>query len=275
MKKILFAMAILPLLVFISCSSDDDNPSNSNFDHNIELLYGQWRATGVEVSGVTIDLTEKRNELMVAPTFVTFGVGGSYLSEGILGEGKGKYTTKDKTIYTTVGKNKVNFEMTSLNAKTAKIILDAKKLGLSIIPEGVETVVVVLTKDYPSANDFAHSLTMLYGEWRATSIEGVFPKPIDLTDPVISQSIKPTFVTFMEKGVYSSKGILGEGTGRYATEGVSIYTLVGEKVLDYEMTSLEAKTARIELNAKDIKFGIEIPAETNIVTVVLTKQDKK
>ena len=60
MKKFLFALAMLPLLAFVGCSSDDevDTPT-VDFDYNIELLYGEWRATSVEIAeGVSIDITE-------------------------------------------------------------------------------------------------------------------------------------------------------------------------------------------------------------------------
>ena len=46
MKKILLALAIMPLL-FVACSSDDD-PSTTDFDYSIDLLYGEWRATNIE-----------------------------------------------------------------------------------------------------------------------------------------------------------------------------------------------------------------------------------
>lgn len=270
MKKILLALAIMPLLI-VACSSDDDL-GKGDFDHNIEYLYGEWRATGVEVSGVMIDLTSPRNELKVTPTYLTFAKEDIYSSEGILGEGTGRFVTNGKIIETTAGKNRVSFEMTSLSSKTAKIIVNAKTLDLAIIPEGTETVIVELTKNYKAVIDFDYDIENLYGKWRATSVEGVFENPIDLTDPAIELSVKPTYVTFEKKGVYKGEGILGEGTGRYATKGEMVYTLLDEKSLDLEMIALDATTAKIKLNPHDIEFGLPIPSEIKIVTVVLTKQ---
>ena len=103
MKKILIALAVLPLLAFVSCSSDDDEKINTpeiDFAHNIELLYGEWRATGVELGEIVIDLTvtNEEGEEIFAPTYVSFAKDGSFSSKGLIGEATGEYTTKDKTI---------------------------------------------------------------------------------------------------------------------------------------------------------------------------------
>lgn len=140
MKKFLFLLAILPLLAFASCSSDDDD-SKVDFDYNIEMLYGQWQATAVELGGANIDITS-----MIAPTFVTFKEGGVYSSKGVLGDGTGNYSTKGKTIIIALGGNNLPFDMTSLTATQAKILLNAKVLNLEMIPPEVDYVTVVLTK---------------------------------------------------------------------------------------------------------------------------------
>ena len=152
MKKILFTLAILPFLAFVGCSSDDDdNNSKVDFGHNIELLYGEWRATSVEGIGEEpLDLTDKLIESLVKPTYVTFEKNGIYSSKGVLGEGTGTYTTKDKTIYTVTGddkEDKISFEMTELESKTAKIKVNPQDIDFGIpIPEEIGTVTVVLTK---------------------------------------------------------------------------------------------------------------------------------
>ncbi|MDD2474934.1 MAG: hypothetical protein PHI32_03370 [Dysgonamonadaceae bacterium] len=147
MKKILFALAIMPLLV-MGCSSDDvDELPKSEFDHDIELLYGQWRATAVEImEGVKIDLTDEEVEKEVPPTYVTFEKNGAFSSEGVLGNGKGTYTAKGKKITTVMGDEELILDMTSLKAAEAKIVLNAKTLGLPSIPEEIKDVTVVLTK---------------------------------------------------------------------------------------------------------------------------------
>ena len=153
MKKFLFALAMLPLLAFVSCSSDDDdNKVKIDFDHNIEMLYGQWRATSVEIAGEAIDLTMagENGEPIFTPTYVTFSKNGAYSSEGLIAEGAGAYTTKGKTIVAVTGENeedKISFEMTTLEAGTAKIELNAQDLDLGMdIPEEVGNVTVILTK---------------------------------------------------------------------------------------------------------------------------------
>lgn len=274
MKKILFALAILPLL-FVACSSDDDNTGTTDFDYPIETLYGQWRATSMKIGVITLDLTDPTNELIVPPTYITFGEQGTYMSEGIFGEGTGSFSTRGKVIATSIGKHKINFEMTALSAKTAKIRVNAKALGMPKVTGTAESVIIELTKDYKAITDFDYNIEMLYGKWRATSVEGVYDEPIDLTDPVIEQLVKPTYVSFDNKGVYTTEGILGNGTGRYATKDKTIYTLVGEESLDFEMTALSALSAKIELNPQEVEFGIDIPIEIELVTVTLTKQTKK
>lgn len=270
MKKILIALAILPLLI-VACSSDDDVTSTKDFDHNIEYLYGEWRATSVDVSGVPIDLTSTKIELLVAPTYLNFGENGTLASEGILGDGTGTYGTKGKTINTSIGKNKVNFEMTSLNAKTAKIKLDSKLLGLALIPENTGLVTVTLTKDYVRTVDFDYDIKLLYGEWRAMTLEGVPDGPVDLTNPYATK----TYMSFDKKGVYTAKGIMGEGTGRYATEDKTIYTLISKDNVEFEMTALDATTARIVVNPLDVDLGLPLPQEITEVTIIFKKQAAK
>ena len=270
MKKILFALAIVPLLV-IGCSSDDDDKNASDdFGYNIEWLYGEWRATEVEIAEeVSIDLTDPTIEVLVAPTYLTFKAGDVYESEGILGEGTGKYVAKDKKITTSLGDKKVSFDVTSLTKETAKIKINAKTLDLDIIPDGIETVVVVLTKDYSREIDADFDVELLYGEWQATGVELEGLK-IDIKD-----IIDPTFVTFEEKGVFSSKGILGEGTGRYAIKDKLIVTaLEGEDAISFDMEELSEETAKIEIDASALDLDL-IPADVEDVIVILTKQEKE
>lgn len=152
MKKILIALAVLPLLAFVSCSSDDDEKVNKpDFEHNIKLLYGQWRATGVELGELIIDLTgtNEEGEEIFAPTYVSFAENGSFSSSGLISETAGEYTTKGKTIIAAIGENKeekMSFEMTALNAETAKVVIDASSLDIEMIPEELGDVTVILTK---------------------------------------------------------------------------------------------------------------------------------
>lgn len=271
MKKFLLALAILPILAFVSCSSDDDdnNAPDVDFDYSIELLYGEWRATEVEIADIgDIDLTDPELELLVAPSYVTFSTGGVFESEGILGDGTGKYITKDKTITTSLGDEKISFKVISLSATEAKIEINAKALGLPMIPEGIETVVVELTKDYPREIDFDFDIALLYGEWQVTAVE-LGEIEIDVTS-----IIDPTFVTFAEKGVFSSKGILSEGTGRYAVKGNDIATMIDGEIMSFDMKALSAETAKIEIDASNLDIDI-IPEGIEDVIVILTKQSEE
>ncbi len=273
MKKFLLALALMPLLI-VACSSDDDKTPSSDFDYTIDLLYGEWRFTGVEVEGVPIDLTEPKIELHVEPTFLRFSKDGKSLdAEGILGEGSGKYTTDSKTIYISIGNRKSNFEVTSLGATTAKIKLDSKYLSqLPLINNKMGMLTVTLKKDQKRTEDFAYNIDMLYGKWRATSMEGVYDNPINLKDPVIEKTYKPTFLTFEGKGVYSIKGFLGEGLGKYVTEENNIYTLVGNKNIEFKVTALEKNKARIELKTIDIDIQDEDLKAKEKVILVLEKE---
>lgn len=266
MKKILFAIVLVPLL-FVACSSDDDTPSNTDFDYPLEMLYGEWRATSIESIG-SQDLTTPINELYAAPTYLKFNKDGTLVGEGLFGEGTGRYSTKGKTIHTSIGKNKKSFNVISLNANSAKAKLDAKGLGTPLIPDNAGVVTVTLTKNYPRTVDFDYNITLLYGKWRAASLEGVPNGPIDLTSPFAT----PAYLTFEEKGVLVGEGYLGEGIGRYTLDKKTMHTLIDKKRLDFEVTALTAETARIKFNPSDIDFGIEIPPNVETVTVVLKKQ---
>lgn len=265
MKKILLALALMPLF-FVACSSDD-NPSTTDFDYSIDLLYGEWRATEIESIG-SIDLTTPLNELYAAPTYLKFNKDGTVEGEGLFGEGTGKYSTKEKAIHTSIGKIKKSFDVVSLQATTAKVKLNAKGLGTPLIPDNAGEITVTLRKNYPRTIDFEYGINSLYGKWRAVSLEGLPDGAVDLTSPFAT----PTYLTFEEKNVLTLEGYLGEGEGRYSTEKKTIYTLIGKNRLDIEVTALAAGNARIKLNPLDIDFGITIPGNIETVTIVLKKQ---
>ena len=265
MKKILLAFAIMPLL-FVACSSDDE-PSATDFDYSIDLLYGEWRATNIESVGA-IDLTTPLNELYAAPTYLKFNKDGTLEGEGLFGEGTGKYSAKEKAIHTSIGKTKKSFEVVSLQATTAKVKLNAKGLGTPLIPDNAGEITVTLTKNYPRTIDFDFGIKSLYGKWRAVSLEGLPDGAVDLTSPFATA----TYLTFEEKNVLTLEGYLGEGVGRYSTEKKTIYTLIGKSRLDMEVTALAAGNARIKLNPQGIDFGIPIPGDIKTVTIVLKKQ---
>ena len=276
MKKILFALAILPLLAFVGCSSDDDEKTPGNdFGYSIELLYGKWTATSVDADGDVIDLTDPVMEIIVEPTTVTFDKDGNYSTKGLVGEGSGKYIAKDKTITTSIKDGEtISFKVKELEAKTAlvEVNVDDIDFGDLKMSEEIKTVIVKFTKDYTPVVGFDHDIELLYGKWRATAVEGVGDEAIDLTSPVMEALVPPTYVTFEEEAVYKSDGILGEGTGIYGAKGKKISTFLDDELITFEMTELTAETARIELNAKALGLPM-IPEGLETVIVVLTKQD--
>jgi|LSQX01.3.fsa_nt_gb hypothetical protein len=263
MKKILIALAIMPLF-FVACSSSDDIPSNADFDYDLDLLYGEWRATDVESVG-SQDLTTPINELYAAPTYLKFNKDGTVEGEGLFGEGTGKYSTKEKAIHTSIGGVKKSFDVVNLQSSTAKIKVNAKGLGTQLIPDNAGIVTFTFTKNYSRTVDFDYDINLLYGKWRAATLEGLPGGSIDLMSPYAT----PTYLTFNEKGGLVSEGYLGNGTGRYSTKDKTIHTLIDLKRLDFEVTTLTAETTKIKLNPKGLDFGIPIPANIESVTVVL------
>ncbi|NLZ95673.1 MAG: hypothetical protein GX921_07620 [Bacteroidales bacterium] len=266
MKKILFALAIMPLFI-VGCSSDDI-PSSSDFDYTLDYLYGEWRLVDVQSIGSPLDLTTPLNELYVPPTYLKFNKDGTLEGEGLFGEGTGRYSTKGEAIHTSIGKMKKSFDVTSLQTSTAKFKVDAKGIDTPLIPEDTKMVTVTLTKNYPRNDNFNYSIKSLYGKWRAVSLEGLPDGPVDLTSPYAT----PTYVTFEEKGVLLAEGYLGQGKGRYSTENKTIYTLINKQRLDLEVIALATGTARIKLNPAGLDFGIPIPANIETVTLELKKQ---
>ena len=268
MKKILIAIALMPLF-FVACSSSDDIPSSADFDYNLDLLYGEWRATSVESVGV-LDLTTPINELSAAPTYLKFNKDGTLEGEGLFGEGVGKYSTKEKSIHTSIGGVKKSFEVVSLQSSSAKVRLNAKGLGTPLIPDNAGEVTFTLTKNSPRNIDLTYGINSLYGKWRAVSLEaeGLAESPVDLTSPFAT----PTYLTFNEKGVLEAEGYLGKGTGRYTTEKKNIYTLIDKRRLDFDVTAMAGGNARIKMSPMGLDFGIKIPSNVETVTIVLKKQ---
>lgn len=276
MKKILFAIALMPLL-FVACSSDDDNKDEpgQDFDYNIELLFGEWRATHIEGKRA-FDLTDPLNELYAAPTYLKFNKDGSLEGEGLFGDGTGRYSANKKSIHTSIGNTRKSLEVHSLEANTAKVKLNAKDLNTSLITDDEGIVTITFSKNYSRTPNFTYNINDLYGKWRATTIEGVDDKPIDLTNPIIENFIEPTYVTFEEKGIYSTEGFLGKGKGRYSTKEKTIYTLIKDKKLErnikLQVSSLNKETARVVISLDELNLGLDDLKDVDKVTVILIKQ---
>lgn len=276
MKKILFAIAFMPLL-FVACSSSDDNDDQpgQDFDYNIEMLFGEWRATHVEGKRA-FNLTDPLNELYAAPTYLKFNRDGSLEGEGLFGDGTGRYSANKKSIHTSIGNTRKSLDVSSLEANTAKVKLNAKELNTALITDDEGIVTITFTKNYSRTPNFAYNIKDLYGKWRATTIEGVYNTPINLTDPIIEKVIEPTYATFEEKGIYSTEGFLGKGRGRYSTKEKTIYTLIKDKKLErnikLQVSSLNKETARVIIDLDELDLDLDDLENIDKVTVVLTKQ---
>lgn len=260
------------------------------FDYDLDLLCdGEWRATLVR-GNKRWDLTTPVNELYNVPTYLKFNNDGSLVSEGAFGKGVGRYTTQGKMINTFVGENNESFEVTYLDANTAKIMVKASLFHLPQITSYWEVVEVTLTKNYGREIDFDFGIENLYGRWRATSIdrainnkgEDVFDRSVNLTTPDMENEIAPSYITFEPGGGLFIEGIFGEGGGKYTTRGVTFYILTDKNELsEVETTALDGNIAKVRIDMDKVGFnfgkyqGTLDSWKVKIVTLTLTKQVEK
>ena len=123
MKKILFVLFILPILI-AGCSSDDDDDSKFDFDKN--HIYGEWRVTHIKRStdDAYIDITTPIAEKNFVPTYILFKSDGSYSVIGFFGFGSGKFEASGNKIITyREGEEFIRFELLSLTEKNAEAIM--------------------------------------------------------------------------------------------------------------------------------------------------------
>ena len=145
MRKILFLLAIMPILI-MSCSKDEVD--DFDFDYDVKLLQGEWRIAEIEVDdGVFIDITTSEAEAIVEPTFVTFYSNGTLTMKGILGNYNGKYTLDGKNIVMyRDGKKFLTGDFESLTASDALVKLNIKDVDFGIEIPDVDTVRVKFKK---------------------------------------------------------------------------------------------------------------------------------
>lgn len=117
MKKILFFMALLPMLILSSCSNDDDD-----FDYPMDAIYGTWDVTDIKVEGKWYDITTYPYTKYAMS--ISFKSDGSYYGKGYFGNGSGTYTAKGKTIITYInGKEFAVYTVKSLSDKNAELTM--------------------------------------------------------------------------------------------------------------------------------------------------------
>ena len=118
MKKILFLLAMLPMLVFTACSDDDE----AVFNYPMETLYGTWEGIAIDLKEGKIDLT---NWYYSKYRFsATLNPNGTYSGSGYFGNGKGTYKATGNTIYTYVGGEEyLRYEIVSIFGDVVTIIM--------------------------------------------------------------------------------------------------------------------------------------------------------
>jgi hypothetical protein len=118
MKKVLFLLAMLPMLVFTACSDDDEE----SFNYPMEELYGTWEGTEIDMDGTIIDLTD-----WVYSKYrfsATFNQDGTYSGSGYFGNGSGKYKATGDMIYTYIdGKEYMRYQVVSMKGNKATLIM--------------------------------------------------------------------------------------------------------------------------------------------------------
>lgn len=114
MKKVLYMLAmVLPMVVFTSCSKDDEDEPIFDYDKN--LIYGTWVISEIEVDGIWIDW-------MLDETSATFNPDGTYYGKGEYGNGSGTYVAEGKTITCYVsGEEYLKYDVISLTENICEL----------------------------------------------------------------------------------------------------------------------------------------------------------
>lgn len=118
MKKILFALICAFAVLATGCQKENE----TNFNYDVNILYGTWRVTDVYVDGDWMDITTPIAELVFKPTYATFNPDMTYSGKGAFGNGEGTYSLSGDTIYTYVdGEEYLTYKIRSLNGSFAEL----------------------------------------------------------------------------------------------------------------------------------------------------------
>lgn len=131
MKKafLLSVMLIASVLVFTSCSKDDDK--EPKFNYPLETLYGTWQGTEVKSKGVWIDITKYPYTSLAFS--ITFNSDKSYEGRGFFGNGSGTYKAEGDMIYTYInGKEYARYSIKSLSKNKAELTMSMEGSDESI-----------------------------------------------------------------------------------------------------------------------------------------------
>ena len=118
-KFILLTLLALPLFL-VSCSSDDE----SDFDYDLEALYGTWRITHMNTGSGYVNITTADVITPIAPTYATFNSDGTYSGRGVFGDGSGTYKAKGKRITCYIeGVEYVHYDVISLTGNACELTM--------------------------------------------------------------------------------------------------------------------------------------------------------
>ena len=278
MKKILFALAIMPLLI-VACSND--NVSKMDFDYNIEMLLGEWRATSIEgVEEDAIDLTDPEIEAKVKPTYMRFKKDAAFSTKGVLGEGVGKFSTNGKTITATVSTRKISFLMSSLDAKYAKIEVNPKEFNFGSIfdvaGDSISTRSKNLFKEMLKSYDKVDFVTTLQAKDDVVQIE---MKTVDQEQTKKKKSKSDTEQDFKKMMSSLNGGVLLRGSV-YKTGGIESFWVKSDQKnlisILFELPKAEVKIGdkwKLDVNfiANDQNFKCDSAFLVNEITLVNLK----
>ncbi len=119
MRKVLFLLAMLPMVLLSACSNDDDEDS---FNYPMETLYGTWEGVEIDMDGTIIDLTHGIYSKYLFSA--TFNSDGTYSGSGYFGNGSGTYKANGDMIYTYINRKEyLRYQVISMQGNTATLIM--------------------------------------------------------------------------------------------------------------------------------------------------------
>lgn len=111
MKKILFLLFALPLML-VSCGSDDDDDNPIK-----DQIIGTWEMTHLDSGSGYLEIPSSMKQ-----TYATFNQDGTYSGSGYFGNGKGTYNISGETIKCYVGNELyLTYEVLSVSSSTAEL----------------------------------------------------------------------------------------------------------------------------------------------------------
>ena len=134
-----------------------------------------------------------------------------------------------------------------------------KQLLMLAVLFGLATTYTSCKKNDPTPPAFEYSISTLHGTWRITHVESKDGLMIDVTNPFVAKSFKPTYATFNADGTYSGRGFLGNGSGTYKASGKTITCYIdGKEFMKYDVLSLDGNTCELKMYEPGSEQSIRI-----------------